>query len=259
MNLPDLPDAKFTAVQIKAWAAMRQLLLDPTESDRRYDLLVESAEGRIISTDLARFLDDRYAKPPHFGRQRDIQPGWDLAWRYAQDRLAREIQARGKRKVVRLMAGGWAAGKTHALEKRPTPDLAWDGTLRVTQWSAEMIDLALIYGWKVEVDYVFRDLELAFYGAVKRGRTEGRMVPLADLPKTHRAVQQSILDLTTLYAAESRVSFVLLHNLGTESIHCEPLKLSRDDLASSGGLHYSSAHERYYFQAAPHIGKAPHS
>jgi hypothetical protein len=153
------------------------------------------------------------------------------------------------------MAGGWAAGKTHALEKETPPDLAWDGTLGDAVWASKMIDLALAEGWKVEVAYVFRDLELAFYGAVERGLSEGRTVPLAELPKSHREVQQSIIDLTALYLTESQVSFLLLHNLGTAHVRCGPLKISRDELDSGGGLHYTPSYERYYLQAAAHIGK----
>jgi len=256
MELPTTPDPTFNATQTKAWKTMVRLLRDPVAADRRYDALEDSAHGRIISTDLARFLDARYAKPPSKGRTRDLAPGWDLAWRYAQDRFERELRSRGKRKVVRFMAGGWAAGKTHALEHTPTPELAWDGTLRDAVWAAGMIDLALAEGWNVEIAYVFRDLELAFYGAMERAGAEGRRVPLAELPGMHRAVQKSILDLTAAYIKEVRVTFVLLHNLGTEKVRCQPLRILREDLASKGGLHYTDAHERYYIQAAPQIGKA---
>ena len=256
MDLPTTPDPKFNKAQLNAWKAMMQLLRDPADADRRYDALADSAHGRIISTDLARFLDDRYAKPPRKGRTRDLAPGWDLAWRYAQDRFERELRSRGKRKVVRFMAGGWAAGKTHALEHMPTPELAWDGTLRDTDWAADMIDLALAKGWHVVIAYVFRDLELAFYGAMERAGAEGRMVPLAELPGMHRAVQKSILDLTAAYLKEERVAFVLLHNLGTEKVRCRPWKISRKDLDAAGGLHYTAAHESYYVQAASQIGEA---
>lgn len=260
MNLPDKPESPdstpLNASQFKAWQRMRKLLEDEPEADRRYNAIPDSKNGRIISTDVARFLDSDYEKQPRKGHLRDIKPGWGLAYLYANDRFERELQKRARRKVVRFMAGGWAAGKTHALEKESSPDLAWDGTLSDSRWAAEKIDLALAQDWKVEVAYVFRDLELAFYGAVERGIKEGRMVPLDKLPTTHRAVQKSIIDLTALYAGEPSVSFILLHNLGTEKISCGPLKICRDDLDSSGGLHYTPSNEQYYLQAAPHIGKA---
>lgn len=258
MHLPDKPESPdsipLNATQLRAWKAMRQLLADQAEADRRYDALPDSKNGRIISTDLARFLDERYARPPKRGL-RDIKPGWGLAWRYAQDRLNRELRHRSTRRIVRFMAGGWAAGKTHALEHQAPCDLAWDGTLSDPRRAAEVIDLALSEGWKVEVAYVFRDVELAFYGAVERGLKEGRLVPLAQLPKTHRAVQHSILDLGALYASDHRVSFLLLHNLGTKEVICEPLLIAKKELEPSGGLHYTPAHEHYYVQAAPQIGK----
>lgn len=69
-----------TPAQLKAWKAMRCLLENRSDADRRYDLLPDFWSGRIISTDLARFLDERYARPPKRGL-RNIEPGWDLPWR----------------------------------------------------------------------------------------------------------------------------------------------------------------------------------
>ena len=34
MDLPKLPDPQFTTVQIKAWKAMKRLLLDPKKWER---------------------------------------------------------------------------------------------------------------------------------------------------------------------------------------------------------------------------------
>lgn len=254
MTLPDKPDSSFNRAQRNAWKAMITLLKDTTKADETYDAVSESKHGRIISTDIARFLDARYAlRAP--GQVRDIKPGWHLAWRYAQDRLQRELRKRGKRKIVQFMAGGWAAGKTHALEHLEPPDLTWDGTLGDLAWAVEMIDLALKHQWKVEIAYVFRDIELAFYGSVERGNEEGRFVPLVTLPKSHGDAQRSVRDLAILYAEEKNVSFIMMHNLGTKNVPCEPKKLEILDLAPSGALHYSNAYESYYIEIATEIGK----
>lgn len=259
MELPDKPESPdstpLTADQFTAWQIMRGLLENQSEADRRYNSLPGSMLGTIISTDLARFLDDRYAQTPK-DEFRDIKPGWGLAYWYAQDRLKRELCRRSGRETVQFMAGGWAAGKTHALENHPRRDLAWDGTLRNTEWASEMIDLALSEGWLVEIAYVYRDIELAFYGAVERGRKEGRMVPLNELPVTHREVQKSILDLAALYSADFRVSFLRLHNLGTKDVVCEPLDIDKKALEAFGALHYTTAYEHYYVQAASKISQS---
>jgi hypothetical protein len=253
--LPKTPHKKLTAEQQKAFETMRSLLQNLTEADRRYDALMNSQSGRIISTDIARYLDARYAKEPKKDQERDLEPGWDLAWRYAQNRLVREIKTRGNRKRLRFMSGGWGAGKTFALRNEPsvTPCLIWDGTMGDLTWAVEMIDLALTHQWQVEVAYVYRDLELALYGAVQRKREVGRGVPLKELPNNHHTVQQTILSLTDLYRGDPSVSFLYLHNLGVTGIEAGTPEIGLIDLEKNGALHYLPRHEHYYAQAAENL------
>lgn len=233
------------------------LIGDTSKADVIYDQLPESDRGRIISTDIARHLDDRYHRTPK-GRPRDLAPSWDGAWRYAQDRLERELGKRRRRKMVRFMAGGWAAGKTHALEQLSLEDadLVWDGTLKDVKWASAMIRLAVSHGWKVEIAYVFRDLELALFGAVERAAKEGRGVPLHDLPAVHRDVQQSILELMRRFGPSEAVNFVLLHNTGFAGHPGKSIEVSYADLEPFGALHYTRTHEHYYRQAAGEIREA---
>jgi hypothetical protein len=131
-----------------------------------------------------------------------------------------------------------------------SPCLIWDGTLGELKWAIEMIDLALKEGWRVEIVYVYRDLELALYGAIQRKKEVGRGVPLEELPHNHRKVQQSILALTDLYQANSDVSFLYLHNLGVTGVEASTPEIERIDLEQYGALHYLTRHEHYYTQAA---------
>jgi len=243
---------RLTEQQRKAQRAFAKLMGTPGEADSIYDRLADSKRGRIISADLARYLDRRYRETPK-GQPRDIVPGWDLAWRYAQDRFEREILNRNNRRLVRFMAGGWGAGKTHALKHATLPDLAWDGTLKDTPWARRMIDLALANGWRIEVAYVFRDIELALYGALERAVQEGRSVPPEDLPRNHAEVQRSILRLIHRYRQEARLTFILLHNTGASNVRGKSLILRYGDLASRGPLHYRKCYEVYYGKAARQI------
>jgi len=248
MNIPK----RLSRKQQSAKAELIALLEDKAEADRRYDALEGSHGGRIVSTDLARFLDTRYRDTP-VGKARDLVPSWDLAWRYAHGRLEREIHSRRRRTVVRFMAGGWGAGKTHALEHAPMPSLAWDGTLKDTRWARKMIDLSLKGGWRVEIAYVFRNIELALYGAIERALTEGRSVPLAELSGNHRAVQTSIVKLLRRYRHHDRVSFLLLHNTGAKDVRGIALVIQESELAPKGALHHSQRYEDYYAEAARKI------
>lgn len=174
---------------------------------------------------------------------------------HSQDRFERELRARKKRRRVRFMAGGWAAGKTHAVENQPSnkPDLTWDGTLKDIDWAVAMIDLAFQEGWEVEIAYIYRNLELALYGAVERRKKEGRAVPLEQLAANHREVQQSVLNLSLLYSGHPKISFLFLHNLGKKGVLSDPLKIEIKELELNGALHYLQRHEEYYAKAAKHL------
>ena len=114
-------------------------------------------------------------------------------------------------------------------------------------------DLALDGGWRVEIAYVFRDIELALYGAVERAKDEGRSIPLQELPRRHREVQISITKLLRQYRKNLRVSFTLLHNTGAKGVNGTALVIPETELAPKGALHYSLRYESYYAQAAREI------
>jgi hypothetical protein len=250
-----------TAEQRAARKAYQALITNPSEADRLYDLVSGTDGGRIVSTDLARFLDPLYARTPPRGKRRDLAPSWDDAWKYAQGRFERELRTRSKRQQVAFMSGGWGAGKTHTLEKVPPNkrgfDLAWDGTLADAPWAKRMIMLALRNQWKVRVLHVHRNAELALYGAIEREAKEGRGVPLKDLPGNHRKVQQSMLNLIRRFHSTQEVDFDLFHNTGTSSVKGRALRILPIDLAVHGALHYNRNYEHYYSQAAQQIHETP--
>lgn len=135
------------------------------------------------------------------------------------------------------MAGGWAAGKTHALQRAATADLNWDGTLADTEWARRMIKLALSQGWRVHLAYVQRPVELACWGALQRGVDEGRMVPLLALPSLHAQVQTSILQLAKEFQQTAEI--LLLYNAGSPAAPQIPFEIDITDIAPGGRLHYS--------------------
>lgn len=229
------------------------LISDPTRADPLYDALSDSKGGTIISTDLARFLDPLYAAAAP-GTPRDLAPSWDHAYLYAQDRLEREITQRKKRQMIQFLSGGWGAGKSHAVAAKPSPvDLTWDGTLAELPWAEQTVDLCLKHGWKVVIFHVHRNVELALYGAIERAQTEGRSVPLRELPGKHRQVQQTALALHRKYQRDKAVQFVFFHNTGTPQVAAEGHIVSRDELAFRGALHYCARYEAYHADIAEKI------
>lgn len=228
------------------------LVADPEAADGIYDSLPESRNGTIISTDLARLLDESYrVQVP--GTVRDMLPSWRKAWVYAQNRLHREISVRRGRKLFRMMAGGWAAGKTYALQRTKSADLSWDGTLADPVWAAEIILFAVSHGWKVQVAYVQRPIELACKGALERGVNEGRMVPLIELPGIHASVQASVMELERRFRSNAAVDFLLLHNPGTLAHPADVTRLRVADIAPGGRLHYSQSNVKDFQETARRI------
>lgn len=247
-----------TDVQKAAKAAFEALIADQARADAAYDALSATDGGKIISTDLVRELDARYAATPR-GKKRDLAPSWEMAWVYAHDRFHRELSKGGRGKLVRFMAGGWAAGKTRIVENlrcngSAAANLTWDGTLKDRDWAEAQIRFALQKEWSVDVVYVHRNIELALYGAIERGMAEGRYVPLDKLPGNHRAVQTTIRELIDALGAD--VSFQLFHNTGSANLAGVALTFSKDALAPDGALHYSSNYENYYQSAAGEIHRS---
>lgn len=247
-----------TPAQKAAEVAYVDLINDTIEADRCYDLIPQTRGGSIISTDLARHLDPVYAADSKVeGRQCDLAPSWEHAWRYAQGRLEREIKQRGRRRRLRLMSGGWGSGKTYALEHlKPEDtfaDLVWDGTLADLTWARATIEKALAAGWQVLLLHVHRNVELALYGAIERGKAEGRYVPLEQLPGNHRKVQKVVGSLFRHFGRHPGIYFHLVHNTGTRQVPGNPLQLDPEVIALGGALHYSLKYESYHAKAAEKI------
>ena len=227
-----------TRIQKKAEADYAALIADPEKADRLYNDIPQTKGGTIISTDLARHLDVQYARDSAKGRPCDLAPSWAYAWRYAQDRLEREISRRGKRKRLRLMSGGWGSGKTYALDRLKEEN---------TQ------EKALARNWQILIFHVHRNVELALYGAIQRSKKEGRSVPLADLPGNHRNVQKVVKRLYRKFENHSSVHFHLVHNTGTQDVPGNSLLIDLEAIDSGGALHYSPKYESYHAQAAKEI------
>lgn len=97
-----------------------------------------------------------------------------------------------------------------------------DGTLSDFSWASDKVDLALVQKWRVDIAYVYRDTEMALYGAVERATKEGRSVPLSTLPANHRVVQRFILQLMDKCHDNPNVNFTLVRNVGMKGVTGKP-------------------------------------
>ena len=195
----------------QALKRMESLIADPKKADAAYDALPDAMGGKVINTDTARELLPEF-RDSYEGRLRYSRPTAKLGSRYAFDRLQRELQNRGERKSLLVLAGGPAAGKSSSLSKETLKDadLVWDTTLQDSQKAEKAVGLALKNGWKVHVHYVHTDPEHWVKGLLERTQRSGRWGMFKGTPETHVASQQSVRDLMKKFGDKIHVD--LFHN-----------------------------------------------
>ena len=223
---------------------MRAIVNDPATSDAAYNEIPDSKGGKVIGTDIYRNVLPEYAQGRE-GRIGFVNATGRVAQAAAKDRLWREINNRGDRKVLLFTAGGVAAGKSTAVtdDVVAEADLVFDGTLRETDWAKQTIQQALDNGWKVKVRYVQRPLNLVARGAIRRAQQEGRWGPYASVPDTHAEAQASIVDISKSFTDNPRVTFNYYLNDGT-SVTDMPKILSLKDIDTGGKYSYATTDER---------------
>jgi len=215
---------------------LRTIANDQQLADQIYDQIPDAKGGKVIGTDIARELLEEYAVSRE-GKIEFVNATGDVAHFYAKDRLWREINNRGERKTLLFTAGGVAAGKSSALNDKSISsfDLVFDGTLRDSEWAIETMSLAISKGWKINISYVQRPIELVIPGAIYRAQSTGRWGPIADLPNIHVTAQQSIIEIAKAFQTNPNVHTTLWLNDGlTRDIPPNKLTLEEIDI---GGKH----------------------
>jgi hypothetical protein len=193
---------------------IKALVNDPQRADRIYDEIPDSAEGKVIGTDLARELLPEYRRRE--GKLVFTQITSHAAGSYSTDRLRREIEARGKRQLLLMTAGGVAAGKTSGVSDAVigATDLIFDGTLRDVAWAVETIQGAIEAGWGVEIHYLQRPVALAARGVIRRANEFGRWFPLRNLAAAHLDAQRAIAGIARWFSGHPAVEVNLWLNAG---------------------------------------------
>ncbi|MFW6032633.1 MAG: zeta toxin family protein, partial [Phycisphaeraceae bacterium] len=236
----------------RAQTRMREIAEDMERADALYNAIPDAEGGKVIGTDIARFLSPDYsAGELGSNRRREAVAKYlhatsRVASAYAKDRLRREIMNRGDRKVLMFTAGGVAAGKSSAIgpEEIEIADLIFDGTMRKPKRAIDDIRRALNQGWGVSVHYVHRPFELVVQGAIERADRTGRWGPLDELPEIHRTAQQSFLAVARHFADDPRVQIIAHLNAGTAENPVPSEVIPLKDLDKNGRFHYNQGDEQ---------------
>jgi len=151
----------------------------------------------------------------------------------AQGEVAKE------RERVLFVMGGAGAGKTSVLTKEVVDlvDLVYDGRLDDGEWLITNINEALRNGWKVEVVYLQRPIDLAAKGTIERANRDGRWESYADIPVTHINTQRWIIEAAWAFADRQDVRFEFWSNDG-QAAGDVPSRLDLEDIVPGGRASY---------------------
>ena len=169
------------------------------EADKIYDEIKGSMRGKVLCVDLARQLSPSYlsnkAKSRHVWTPATFNP----SMAYIVDRLDREIRGTTKKNpLLLILTGGPGSGKTTCvnkvlLEKVKQADLIFHGTVTRFEADQKLIDRALLFGWRVELYFVYRPYHDMVLSMLQKTQHTGSYVGLGKSKDMSRMHVESII------------------------------------------------------------------
>jgi hypothetical protein len=228
--------------------------IPPSEVQKRFETLIQSnldlmvalyleTFGNVLSTDNARELCEEYRQYPEaraqYGSAIHNVAGQLVAEVYR--RLLNEPSGDNETDhVVFILGGGGGSGKSTVLNNinHLTFNIVtaiYDTTLSHLQNSIERIEQALEAGKQVSIVFIFRPVENAVKGAIRRALNyDGRCVPLKVLAYDHYQAPLNFLQLVERYQENEDVEFGVIDNSGgVEEIKTGTIELIHGNLYKS--------------------------
>lgn len=181
----------------------------------------DSAEGKILNTDIARELSPEYLRNRNLSAAVHEPASWFVKQMYER-KLAELTPGQG----VLFTSGGTGAGKTTAINSIKTlrpmvvaAGIVYDTNMNTLQSAVQKIEQALEAGADVRIIHVQRDpVDALTQGALPRAMRQakefgsGRTVPLVEHAKTHRGAAEVIQAVAEKYRGDPRVAVYIVDN-----------------------------------------------
>lgn len=207
-----------------------ELAQDLDRAEALYRLIPDSLNGKVLDTDIARNLYGPYAEDVE-ERHRyvcsTLMPAAlfvdYLYFKFISKSVSSyEGDSSFKGSIV-FLAGGDGSGKTTSvrvlgLSVFEEAVLIKDSTMTSDfEYYCDMIERTLEGGFGVTIIYVFRPVELALEGNVKRALEVGRVRPLVEIAEAHYKAQQNVLKLKKYFGDRIKV-LVIDNSQGLEEV-----------------------------------------
>lgn len=215
----------FESIQEALFAA--DIQHDLKEAEQKYNKIEETMNGKIIDTDQARNLYHEYVKASSPEKRLKYSMATSmpanvfvdyLYYKKLADLIKNHDQEDPNISLV-ILAGGYGSGKTTCIRKLKLPILKEASLIRDRSMDEEfitpkkMIEAALKLNIEVTIVYVFRPIERAFEGILKRARAVGRVQPIIETADAHWQAQENTLKLAEHFG--DRINVIVIDNSGS--------------------------------------------
>jgi leucyl-tRNA synthetase len=159
---------------------------------------------QIINADRSKELFAEYNEN-RLENDRAVQPTASALTRLILKRRLNELPPGS---TVVLTAGGQASGKSVIIAEYSEADLIYDSVMASANGNRKVLDLIADKGHFALIIYVYRQIEFAVIGMLKRQKLEGRPVSEDNMASGHFGSQQSFINDTDEYA-KSKLGFIV--------------------------------------------------
>ncbi len=194
------------------------LQLDLNLLSQIYSDMPSSQHGKILDIDLARKLfppfDDGLIGANLYSESTHVPASQFINYLFKTDviRISNEKEA----PAMLFLAGGGGSGKGTIGKVLPNiyddVDLVLDGTLASLKKARDRIQYVLKHGFKTNIIYVFRPVDLAIPGIVQRAMRTGRGVPIVVAAEDHYDAQKTVLALSKEFS--DQINIIVINNSG---------------------------------------------
>ena len=151
---------------------------------------------QIINADRSKELFDIY-RENRLENDRAVQPTASALTRLILKRRLNELP---EGSTIVLTGGGQASGKTTVIRENINADLIYDSVMASANGNRKAIDLIAEKGHFARIVYVYRPVEFAVVGMLRRQIIEGRPVSEDNMASGHFGSQQAFINDTDEYA-----------------------------------------------------------
>lgn len=197
---------------------------DLDEHYKKYKKEYEEKYGNVLDADNIKMFSKDFVSNPSKYSNAVHSPSSSFLFKIYQEKLADKAPSGKKNKVV-FIAGGAGSGKSStasSFDDVGSAQIVYNTSMAPLQVSKNQINRALNAGKDVDINYVYRDpIESFEKGVIPRAIETGRVVPIAEIVRSHIGSRDTIEKIKDEYVDDRRVKIKVFDNTKGAGEHFE--------------------------------------